>query len=68
VKKSTLWYIVICAGAVFCVASSILAIMYSKDIYAFTRKQIDKVVSLKDRALHQITDKQDNMDSVPYGY
>jgi len=64
VKKSTLWYVLICAGAVFCVASSILAIMYSKDIYEFTRKQIDKVVSLKDKAMFQLTDKQDRIDTV----
>jgi len=64
VKKSVLWYIAICAGAVFCAAVAILAVMYSQNVYSFARRRVANVKSLKDRALLPLTHKHDMIDDI----
>ena len=61
-KKSVLWYIAICAGAIFCAAVAILAVMYSRDIFTFTSKRLAGVKSLKDKVMHPFAHKQDQID------
>jgi hypothetical protein len=58
-KKSILWYIAICSGALYCAAVAILTVMYSKDIYSFLQNRVTKVKSVKDRALIQLIQKPD---------
>jgi hypothetical protein len=54
-KKSVLWYVAICAGAVTFVVVAILVVMYSRDIIVCVRGQLDKIKSLKDKAMLPFT-------------
>lgn len=41
-KKSVLWGITISAGVISYTAGTILAIMYGKDLYTYTRRKLAK--------------------------
>ena len=50
-KKSVLWYIAICAGAVSFTACTVLVVMYGRDIYACACNQVSRLKSAKDKVL-----------------
>jgi hypothetical protein len=62
-KKTVLWYIVVCAGGIFFVTSTVLAVMYGKDICKGIQGQIVKVKSLKEKALPPFLTKSDLTES-----
>ncbi|MCL2456985.1 MAG: hypothetical protein FWD19_05505 [Defluviitaleaceae bacterium] len=63
-KKSTLWYITICAGAVSLVAATILAVMYGRDVFSCARYQVLKLRSAKDKTLSQFLSKSYQADEL----
>ena len=56
-KKSTLWCVAICAGAVLFIAGAILVVMYGRDVYSYTSSKISNMRSAKDKALAQFLSK-----------
>jgi hypothetical protein len=59
-KKSVLWCVAICAGAVSFTAGTALAVMYGKDIYSCARDKASKLRAMKDKALIQFLSKSDH--------
>jgi len=50
-KKSILWYVAICAGAIACASLAILAVMYIQGFITHATTGFQKFNSFKDRAI-----------------